>query len=453
MTTAQLDTRTGRWALTLAATVVSTCAADAVATAGGVLLVASAVLHGYDHGPLLVFLAGTYVLWGAGLRANLAANWTLLEDTGASTNALSKAAYDLAKLTTGSLRARRLAAVAGSVATELAKEVPYYAGAFGTAVLSESIDSNDALIFLGGANLGVAAYEYALARMTRVFLHMRSPHAPYASFDTDWVPEEYLTDYYSVVEPDERETIAFFVEAMKHVRDGEPILLFGVGPTLHHVFLAAGKASEIHLADYLPANLREIERWIARDPDAHDWRPFVRYTLECEGLTNPTDEEIRQREEITRVKISRLLEVDARQAKPLGRRNTKRYATVISAYCADSATGDRATWESFMKHISDLVAPGGTFVTAALRRCRFYLVGGKPFPSANVDEHDIGAVLAPAFGGERGSIEVREVPEHEALGYSGIVLAWARRRQRPTRSSRLVPRTCAKASRGRTLTR
>jgi hypothetical protein len=450
MATAQLDTRTGRWALTLAATAISTCASDAVVTAAGVLLVASAVMHDLDHGLLLVFLAGTYVLWGAGLRANLAANWTLLEGTGTSTNALSKVAYDLAQLRTGSLRARRIASATGYVATELAKEVPYYATAFGAAVLSESIDSNDALIFLGGANTGAAAYEYALARITKAFLHMRSPHASYASFDTDWVPKEYLTDYYSVVEPDERETIAFFVEAMTHVRDGEPILFFGVGPTLHHVFLAAGKASEIHLADYLPANLREIERWIARDADAHDWRPFVRYTLECEGLAHPTDEEVRQREEITRAKIARLLEVDARQTNPLGRGNTKRYATVISAYCADSATDDRATWERFMMNISGLVAPGGTFVTAGLRRCRFYLVGGKAFPSANVDEHDVAAVLVPAF---EGAIEVRELPEHEALGYSGIVLAWGRRRQRPTRRARLAPWTCAKASRGSTTTR
>jgi hypothetical protein len=426
---------------------------DAIATAAGVLLVASHVLRGLPHGLLFVFLAGTYVLWGAGLRANLAANWTLLEDTGTSTNALSKVAYDLAKLRTLSLRARRLASAAGYVGTELAKEVPYYAGAFGAALVSESVDSNDALIFLAGANSGAAAYEYALARMTKAFLHMRTPRGAYASFDTDWVPKEYLTDYYTVVEPDERETIAFFVEAMKHVEDGRPILFFGVGPTLHHVFLAAGKASEIHLADYLPANLREIERWIERDDDAHDWRAFVRYTLECEGLANPTEEEIRQREEITRAKITRLLEVDARRANPLGRRHPKRYATVISAYCADSATDDRATWEAFMSHISDLVAPGGTFVTAALRRCRFYLVGGKPFPSANVDEHDIGAVLEAAFGGEPGSIEVRDLPEHEALGYSGIVLAWARRRQRRMRSARLVPCTCAKASRGSTATR
>jgi len=246
-----------------------------------------------------------------------------------------------------------------------------------------------------------------------------------ASFDTDWVPGEYLSEYYREVEPDERETIAYFVAAMRHVEAGAPILFFGVGPTLHHVFLAAGAASEIHLADYLPANLAEIERWIARDPAAHDWRPFVRYTLECEGVADPTDAQIDRREELTRAKITRLLQADARRPEPLARR----YGTVVSAYCADSATDDRATWEAFMRHISGLVCPGGVFITSALRRCRAYLVGGKPFPSANVDEHDLRAVLDPDFDPASGSIETRALPGHEAQGYGGIVLAWRRRRQ------------------------
>ena len=302
--------------------------------------------------------------------------------------------------------------------TEVVKELPYYAGAFGAVLLSDAISSKDAVIFLGGANLGAAAYEYGLGRLTGVFLRRRERHA---SFDADWVPSEYLADYYSVVEPDERETIAFFVDAMRHVEPGEPVLLFGVGPTLHHVFLAAAKASELHLADYLPANLREIERWIERDPGAHDWRPFVRYTLECEGLAAPSEEEVTRREELTRARITRLLQADARHASPL----PERYGTVISAYCADSATGDRATWEAFMEHISGLVRPGGTFITAALRRCRSYLVGGKAFPSANVDERDLRAVLEPRFGRLDDTIAVRQVPEHEALGYSGIVLARA----------------------------
>ena len=160
------------------------------------------------------------------------------------------------------------------------------------------------------------------------------------------MPEEYLADYYHEVKPDELQTIAFFVAAMKQVEPGEPILLFGVGPTLHHVFLAAGKASEIHLADYLWTNLDEIEKWIRRDAHAHDWRAFVRDTFQCKGITSPTDEQVWQREELTRGKITKLLQVDARHADPLRERNGSHYGTVISAYCPDSAP-DRSRFGSW----------------------------------------------------------------------------------------------------------
>jgi hypothetical protein len=418
--------RTKRWIITLAATAVSTYTLDAVATTAGVILAASHLLHGLDHALVLLFLAGTYVAWWAGLRVNLKVNWALLEETGTSTNVLSKAAYDLVKLKTRSVRARRIAAAIGYVGTELAKETPYYAGAFGAALLSDSVSSNDALIFLGGANLGAAAYEYGLARGIRAFLHRRDARA-YAAFETDWVPSEYLADYYSAVEPDERRTIAFFVDAMRDAAPGEPVLLFGVGPTLHHVFLAAEKSSEIHLGDYLPANLREIERWLQRGPEAHNWRPFVRYTLECEGLDGPAAEEITWREEITRARITRLLEVDLRRGDPLGDGNAHQYGTVISAYCADSATDDKVVWATYMGRIAGLVRPGGTLMTAALRRSRGYLVGGKTFPSPDVDENDMRAVLEPCFGRENLTVEVCDLAGRGSHGYASIILARAHR--------------------------
>ena len=404
--------RSRRWIATLAATAASTYALDAVATAVGVALATVGVLQLLGHELVLVFVALTYVAWGFGLRANLAANWRLLEQTGTSTNALSKGAHDLLRARGASTRATKLASAAGYVSTELAKEVPYYVGAFGAAVVSDSVSANDALVFLGGANLGAAAYELTLARLTGAVL------GRYASFEADWEPKVYLADYYADVEPDERETIAYFVEAMRCVEPGQPVLLFGVGPTLHHVFLAAGHASEIHLADYLPANLDEIRRWLDREPDAHDWRPFVRYTLECEGVAHPTETDVTCREELTRARIAKLLHGDAGRPEPVG----GRYATVISAYCADSATADRATWETYMRHIAGRVQPGGTFVTAALRRCRGYVVGDKRFPSADVDEQDLRDALASRFDA---SVEVRELEGHEAQGYGGIVLAHA----------------------------
>ena len=428
-----------RWAITVAATAASTWALDLVATAAGVVLVATHVLDGAARGVVLVFLAATYVLWAAGLRVNLIANWRLLEETGTSTNALSKGLFDLARLRSNSQRVVRLASAAGYVVTEVAKEAPYYAGAFGTALLSDAVDSTDALIFLGGANVGAACYEYGVARLTRTYLAGRSrrlTHRPssaardasYATFDTDWIPQEYLTDYYRVVEADERATIAFFVDAMRSAEPDQPVLLFGVGPTMHHVFLAAGVASEIHLAEYLPANLHAIDRWLTAAPDAHDWSPFVRYTLECEGVADPTAGQVRDREAMVRSKVTALLGADARCTDPLGGHGSPPYSVVISAYCADSATADKATWKMYMRNIAGLVRPGGLFVTAALRHSTGYVVGGKTFPSASVDEVDLRRVLEPDFDWDHGVIDVNDLSAHRSHGYTSIILASVRRR-------------------------
>ena len=80
-----------------------------------------------------------------GLRANLAANWSLLTATGLSTNAVSKAAHDIMRRRDASPGARRFAASGGYVLTEAAKEVPYYAGAFGASVLANAVTTADAL--------------------------------------------------------------------------------------------------------------------------------------------------------------------------------------------------------------------------------------------------------------------------------------------------------------------
>ena len=46
--------------------------------------------------------------------------------------------------------------------------------ALGAAVATDSVSSNAAIVFLAGANLGAAVYEYGLGRLTRVFLRLRS---------------------------------------------------------------------------------------------------------------------------------------------------------------------------------------------------------------------------------------------------------------------------------------
>jgi hypothetical protein len=159
--------------LSVAATFVSTGVLELVATVGGALLVWSRFLDWASHRYLLGFLAVSYVLWAAALWRNLIANWHLLEATGTSTNVCSKAAYEIVRLRSRSRRAMRVASMGGYVFTEAAKEVPYYAGAFATALVSDSVDSTDALIFLAGTNVGAALYEYGIARVVATYLARR----------------------------------------------------------------------------------------------------------------------------------------------------------------------------------------------------------------------------------------------------------------------------------------
>jgi len=243
------------------------------------------------------------------------------------------------------------------------------------------------------------------------------------SFD-EWNPRDYLHDFYSELQADERRTIRYFVEQMRRAPHG-PVLCFGCGPTLHHVFLTVHRLTELCMADYLPRNLDEIARWQARAEDAHDWTPFVRYTLFCETGVEPTSAAIEERTDRVRRAISTLVRADAGLADPLGPAYRERFATVLSPYCADSATDDKETWRRYSQNIATLVRPGGLMLTSALRHCRRYKIGTRVFPAADISEADLEQFLKSAFVPSSVEVEIHDVPEHSAQGYSGIILSRA----------------------------
>lgn len=425
-------TQIKKWSATIVANAVSTYALDTVATTAGVLLVATGLLSGIGIHAAVGLLGASYVLWAAGLSSSLAANWRLLETTGTSTSILSKLAYDLAAHRTMRLGVRQFLSAAGYILFELAKESPYYVGAFGLAFATDAISAEEALVFLAGANAGAAAYEYGLGWSTRVLLQ-KTRLTGYASFEKAWAPGEYLADYYSTVDVDEQNTIAFFSEAARHMPAQEPVLIVGVGPTLHHVFPIAIQASEIHLGDYLRCNLDEIARWIEQDEGAHDWQPFVSHTLRCEGMAAPTRQDIADREYLTRARITTLLEVDIRNDRPLAE-SQRCYGTVLSAYCADSATSDPEEWQVYMRRIVGLVRPGGTLLVAALGQTHSYFVGGKAFPSPSLDAADMERVLRDYFPEAELTVRTVSVPECAPHGYSNIILASGHHRTSRTRN-------------------
>ena len=254
---------------------------------------------------------------------------------------------------------------------------------------------------------------------------MTQPHDASSGFDA-WDAGHYLAQYYARVEADEAATLDFITRACGRIAAPGRALVFGVGPTVHHLLPLAPHTRELHVADYLESNLDHVRRWLRRDARAHDWRPFGRHVLECEGVRAPSAQQVGRRERLVRARVTQCLRGDAGLASPLSVPGLRTYDVVLSCYCAESATGDRAVWRRYLRNILRLLAPGGLFITAALRRCRAYHVGPQRFACANIDEHDLAAALyesgvAPA----QLQVEVRPVGLRERLGYDSIILASA----------------------------
>src|SRR5579863_2048197 len=114
------------------------------------------------------------------------------------------------------------------------------------------------------------------------------------SFTRHWCPKDYLNEFYSSTEldPDEVEAMKFQVDFCKKLR-GYPVALeFGSGPTAHRAITIAPYVAEIHIADFLQENLAELQRWVFKKESQHNWDAYVSYVLHCEGIQNPTVQQI-----------------------------------------------------------------------------------------------------------------------------------------------------------------
>jgi hypothetical protein len=251
---------------------------------------------------------------------------------------------------------------------------------------------------------------------------------------TEWEPRAYLRQYYTIpyIPDDSRALLGFLREYLpRRVGGYNRAVEFGCGPTLYTALALVPHVQRLFLADYLPGNLDEMRRWLVGDPDAHDWDVYVRYILEQERGRPPTANEVTSRESELRCKVAGLLHADIRQPQPLG--SPQAFDLVASFFCVEAVSTDVREWEVFLGWLSSLVAPGGSMVLAAMRRCSRYEVLGRVFPAARVDEADFLRVL-PHLGFEPDSLVIQAVPTAEwtAEGFDSICLVAAHQQgQRP----------------------
>ncbi|MBF2022436.1 MAG: hypothetical protein IGR93_20665 [Hydrococcus sp. C42_A2020_068] len=246
----------------------------------------------------------------------------------------------------------------------------------------------------------------------------------YAAY-RDWQPQDYLAQYYVDVKTEELLTLEFLVQSLQNMPTTSVMLDFGCGPIISHILPMVPKVQEIHMAEYLPANRAEVQKWLASTDDAHNWRAFALATLRLEGNPNPTETEAKAREQQARDRIKSLLPCDVNKPDPLGAQRRGFYPLVTTSYCAEGVTTSKEKWRAYIRNIASLVKPGGVLLLSAVGgAANFYRVGDRYFPCTRLDRQDVLASL-----GENGftdiDIRIRQVSDRSQEDYSHLIFARA----------------------------
>lgn len=242
-----------------------------------------------------------------------------------------------------------------------------------------------------------------------------------AEFD----PQVYLKNYYAGPDSEDRFVTRFMVMALRHMPTNLLTLELGGGPTLFAVATLAPQSREIHFCDYLQANLNEVQRWLAGDPNAFDWQPYIKMTLKEEGLP-VTPAAVAHRTADMRRKVTRLLTCNALAAKPLGC-ITQKYDLVVAQTSLDAMSADIDQWKWVMRNVCrTLVAPQGRLLISVVSGTQGYSVGDKRFPVLPLTVDDVyQGYIEAGFKADTFQVETMTAPD--ARDYVGLISAVAQK--------------------------
>jgi hypothetical protein len=262
----------------------------------------------------------------------------------------------------------------------------------------------------------------------RICLRTRTPERDAI---TDFSRDYLFTFYSQGPTPDELAVFDFLIRHYPKIESQPCMIEIGCGPAIHHALPAVPFVSEIHMADYLNQNLEHVRAWKAGRPDAHNWHRFTALTLRLEGRKFGKREVLLRERELRR-KITSVFLCDLRRDPPLG--YAMQYPVVGSFYCTEVVGCTRVTaptkdeWQTVMRRLAGLVAPGGHLFLSAIRGSRRYALyspDGKTrhLPATFLTEQDFYDAL-PVLGFDMRAtvIEGRDLTGQEKEGLHGVIL-------------------------------
>ena len=239
--------------------------------------------------------------------------------------------------------------------------------------------------------------------------------------------QSYLTEFYEgELHSSSKRFLEFYATIYQELAGGS-FLEFGGGPTIYSLISAARYVDSIHFTDYSAESLAEVNKWLEGDPDTFDWRDYTSYALQYEEGSDakPSPERIQARHDLIRQRIKKVTRSDAFADDPLLGESEAPYDVVANTCCLNGLTDKPEIWLQLNQKVTDLLAPGGTFLTCALLNASYWTVGDVRYPSVRLRLADV-TDMYQMLGFSVTYREMIEVKGHP--GYGGSILVSGRKK-------------------------
>lgn len=242
----------------------------------------------------------------------------------------------------------------------------------------------------------------------------------YDAFD----PVLYLHTFYNDIGNEGYGLLKFLHKVFETQPKHCKMLEFGGGPTILEMISAARVVSEIHFAEYVPANCAIVQRWVDGNDSDYDWSPYFEAVLQLEGMKHPSKKAIAERMQLLRQKVTRVVKGDIYQNPPLD--TDSAYDIINCCYCLDSVTDDYQEWVGFIKKLSEFLRPGGTISLACLQEVDHCNYEDICYHNVYLTQ-DLFVQGIIAAGFDPGTIYLDSAPsdEHSKSNYAGVLFASA----------------------------
>ncbi|KAI4584926.1 hypothetical protein MJG53_006460 [Ovis ammon polii x Ovis aries] len=177
-------------------------------------------------------------------------------------------------------------------------------------------------------------------------------------YKTEFQPQDYLKTFYAFDSGTvaENEILKFNLNNLFETFSpggigGDILIDVGTGPTIYQLISACEAFREIIMSDYSELNLREVDKWLKKDPGAYDWSPAIR--VWARGRQVPAAD------------------------------------CVLSLLALECACQDVDTYQAAIQNLVGLLKPGGHLVTSVALRCREYMVGSRKFFGLSLEKETV----------------------------------------------------------------